>query len=135
MVFGLGTGRVAAGQKVADNKKPTDPKKSFTVAWDKHEARVADVVGITASAHINIEDVSKLKVSILYQGKYYAGASSVEVKKNGTIIAAWKVTPAKMGNFTEGLYDVEISYAGLTGRTTRGLQLVKAGSRGDGFDG
>ena len=136
MIFGLGTGRVAAGQKVADNKKPTDPKKSFTVAWEKHTAKVADVVGIKGNAHIKITEPSKLTVSILHQGHYYAGAHNVQVKKDGSITAVWKIAPAKMGSFTEGLYDVEISYGGgLTGRTTRGLQIIKAGNEGDGFDG
>ena len=136
MIFGLGTGRVAGGQKVADNKKPTDPRKSFTVAWEKRTAKIADVVGIKGSAHIQITDQSRVTVSILHDKKYYAGAQSVQVKKNGEITAVWKVSPTKMGDFTKGVYDVEISYGGgLSGQTSAGLQIVKPGKSGDGFDG
>lgn len=134
MIFGLGTGRVTNSQKVADNKKPTDPKKCFTVAWEKHEAHIADVVGIKATAHITISNPGQLTVAIWEGGKYYTGAQNVQLKQNGQITAAWKVAPRKVGDF-EKVYHVVVSYGGgLTGETSRGLKVTRPGKSGDGFD-
>ena len=41
--------RIVNGQKVGDSKRSAEPVKSFTVAWNIHQATIGDIVGINAT--------------------------------------------------------------------------------------
>ena len=128
MAINLGFAPVGASQKVAQNQKPTDPKKSFTVAWDKSTANIAQVVGIRGIANVEVENPAQVSVTILYNDHPYKEAENVKITPEGKITAQWKVVPYKVGNFTEGKYDVEIRYkGGLSGKTAFPLKIVPLG--------
>ena len=129
MSFKLGSLPVGNPQKVGQNQRPNDPKRSFTVQWEKTTATIAQVVGINGVAHITIENPSLLTVSILFNDHFYKTAEKVQIGKDGSITAQWKVTPYRVGNFSEGKYDVEIKYGGggWSGKTKIPLKIVAAG--------
>ncbi len=133
MNINTGAPRVTGGQKVAENKKETEAKKPFTVAWNKTSATIGQIVGITGIANIVVQNPSQLTVNILFNGSYYAAADKFSLK-DGQIVAEWKVKAVKAGTFTEGVYDAEIRYNNsLPGRTTVPLRIVAAVKGGDFF--
>jgi hypothetical protein len=129
MKLNFGFAPVGSAQKVGKNQKEIDPRRAFNVAWNKTAATVAEVVGISAIANIPVGNRALLTVKILFNDHPYAAAENVEIKGDGSITAQWKVTPYKMGTFTSGQYDVEISYGGggFCGKTTTPLKIVAAG--------
>lgn len=120
---------VAGGQRIGQNQKSNEPKKTFTVAWDKTAATVSQIVGIRGIANnIVINNPSQISVAILFNDHPYQTADKVSVSSEGKIRAEWKVVPYQHGNFTSGNYDVEIRYhGGLSGKTAFPLRIVQAG--------
>ena len=133
MPVNIGAARVGAGQKVAENQRETEAKKTLAVSWNKTSATIGETVGIKGIANIQIKDSSLVTVNILFNNAPYATADSVTVN-NGQITAHWKVRAFKAGNFTDGIYDAEIRYnSGVSGKTNAPLKIVAVTGRGDFF--
>lgn len=129
MAINLGFAPVGASQKVGRNQNLTDPKKAFTVAWDKSTATIAQVVGIRGIANIGIENPGLVTVTVFYNDHPYKAAENVQITPEGKITAQWKVIPYKVGAFAAGQYDVQINYGGggFSGKTTFPLKIVPVG--------
>lgn len=133
MTTGIRQTPVAAGQKVAGNQREAESKKPFTAAWNRTTATIGQVVGITGTVNIVVNNPAQVSVSILHDGKPFATAENVAIK-GGQLTAQWKVKPFKAGNYKDGVYDVEVRYNGsLPGKTTVPLRIVEAVKGGDYF--
>jgi hypothetical protein len=125
MSIKLGSIPVGNSQKVAENLRAADAKKPFTVFWNQTSANVGQTVAITGTVNLPIQNISQITVKILFNNQPYSFAEKVEIK-NGKITAQWKVTPFKAGTFTAGIYDVEVRYGGLSGKTQDPLRIVSS---------
>jgi hypothetical protein len=127
MGINVGSSPVGQSQRVGQNQKQIDPKRAFNVSWNRNAATVAQVIGISGVAHVPVENPSEISVKILFNNNPYASAENVQMTKDGKITAQWKVQPFKMGSFTSGAYDVQITYRGFSGKTTTSLKIVPLG--------
>jgi hypothetical protein len=125
MSIKLGSIPVGSSQKVAGNLKEQESKKAFVVNWNQTSANIGQVVGISGIINIALENISQITVKILFDDKPFAAAENIEIK-NGKITAQWKVTPFKTGTFTAGVYDVEVRYDGVSGKTQTPLRIVSS---------
>lgn len=116
---------VGNSQKVAGNLRQPDAKKPFTVFWHQTSANIGQIVEISGTVNFPLENTSQITVKILFNHQPYLFAENVEIK-NGKIKAQWKVTPFKVGTFTSGIYDVEVRYGGLSGKTQMPLRIVSS---------
>lgn len=125
MSIKFGSIPVGNSQKVAQNLRENEAKKTFTVNWKQTSANIGQVVAIEGTVNVAIENPAQITVKILFNNTPYNFAENVEIK-NGKIKAQWKVTPFKVGTFTSGIYDVEVRYGGLSGKTQMPLRIVSA---------
>lgn len=133
MSINIGAARVGAGQKVAENQREAEAKKTLTVSWNKTSATIGETIGIKGISGIHIKNPSLVTVNILFNNAPYAAADSVTVSNN-QITAHWKVKAYKAGNFTDGVYDAEIRYnSGVSGKTNVPLKIVAVTGKGDFF--
>lgn len=117
---------VVNSQKVANNQREQNSRKPLAVSWEKTSATVGQLVNIIGIVNIPTNSLAPINVWILFNGNRFVAAENAKVQ-NGQITAQWRVLPFRLGSFTNGVYDVEINYAGLKAKTNEPLRIVIPG--------
>lgn len=116
---------IGGGQRVAANQRELEVNKPLSVFWETTRATIGQVVKIRGVVK-NPDENLQPTVWVLFDRGRYQLVTNAKIQ-GGQIIAEWRVTSFKSGTYTAGNYDVEITYGGLTARTSLPLKIVTGG--------
>jgi hypothetical protein len=122
---------VGYSQPVAPNQRELELNKPVSVFWEKASATIGQTVKIRGVVKKPIANM-RPTVWVLFNKKRFQAVADVTMQ-GGQIIAQWVVTPFNRGLFTEGIYDVEVVYAGQPATTSSPLRIVAPGAEHNGI--
>ena len=130
MKFGFGN-PVAPGQRVGQNQRMDEQRRTIEAAWEQTTATLGQVVRIKGITNLPIDNPSQVVINILFNNLPFERAESIEVRGGTQISALWRVKSRNSGDFTAGAYSVEIKYGTATAKSVAPLRIVRLGGNPD----
>ena len=125
--------QVKSPQSVKQFAQDQAKKLVIEANWSATVAPPGTEVGIQAVSNMDIEaTTAQISVFQVLNGRENTVALlNVPFTGKRNVNAVWRTTPAKSGNFEEGVYHFRVTVAGYKGTTVNGLKLKDAIKRNE----